>query len=144
MLRLDLAFNIALSISCIKCNRAQKCLSGSFQDHRYCSGATLFLLPNSLLLQHSLNEHRVFFVVQSKGRVGTGASALVLWGAEVPSPLESRGPGTILNWGGGGKRLPGAKVTLTQNETFPGFRPILFGRDPSSRAKTNKNKNERH
>ena len=41
--------------------------------------------------------------------------------------------------GGGGKRLPRSKVTPTQNKRLPGFGPLFFGRDPRSRAKSNKN-----
>ena len=53
-----------------------------------------------------------------------------------------RGAGRLWSWGEGDKRLPGSKVIPTQN--FQDLVYYFFGREPSSRAKTNKNKNERH
>ena len=44
----------------------------------------------------------------------------------------------------GGKRLPGSKVTPTQNQKLLEFGPLFFGRNPNSRVKTDKNTNERH
>ena len=54
------------------------------------------------------------------------------WKSLIPSRLGIRHSGV---WG---ERLPGPKVTPT------GFGPLFFGSDPSSRAKTHKNKYERH
>ena len=58
---------------------------------------------------------------------------------------RGRGLGTILKWGGGGQTSPGVQGNpYPKLKNFPNFPPLFFGRDPSSRAKTNTNKNERH
>ena len=68
--------------------------------------------------------------------------APVLQGAPEPGAQE-----LLRSWGGGGgKRLPGPGI---QGNPYPKLKtpriwPIIFGRAPSSRAKTSKNKNEPH
>ena len=65
----------------------------------------------------------------------------------VPSIVQSRSqrPGNDFEVGRqGGKRLSGFKITHTQTKNSLDFAHYFFGRDPSSCAKTNKNKNERH
>ena len=70
------------------------------------------------------------------------------WGPKVPlSKIENssdlvhyfsggaRGAGTALKLGG--KCLPGSKLTPNLNSKLPGFGPLFFRRDPSSRKKMN-------
>ena len=56
---------------------------------------------------------------------------------------ETWDAGTTLKLGGGGRRLPGTKVTPTQNKNSRIWSTIFWG-DSSSDAKANENINERH
>ena len=55
-----------------------------------------------------------------------------------------QGRGDYFEVGGGGQTSPGVQGNPNPKLKTPRIWPTVFGRDPSSRAKTNTNKNERH
>ena len=57
--------------------------------------------------------------------------------------MLQQGRGSYFEVGGGGQTSPGAQGNPYPKLKTPWIWPTIFGRDQSSRAKTNKNKNER-